>query len=192
MNTTARVLLLSLLVLAGAGHAAELEGVKLADRVRVDAQEIQLNGIALRTRYHFVKVYVAGLYLPQRATSAAGAIDAKGAKRIHLTMVREAGAEQFVESIMYGLRANNNEAQVARVKTQTDELMGMIRAIGTAKHGTSIVLDYAPSLDGTTLVVDGKAAGKPMAGEEFFRCLMRIWLGDKPVQEDLKKALLGG
>ena len=192
MNTTARVLLLSLLVLAGAGHAAELEGVKLADRVRVDAQEIQLNGIALRTRYHFVTVYVAGLYLPQRATSAAGAIDAKGAKRIHLTMVREAGAEQFVESIMYGLRANNNEAQVARVKTQTDELMGMIRAIGTAKHGTSIVLDYAPSLDGTTLVVDGKAAGKPMAGEEFFRCLMRIWLGDKPVQEDLKKALLGG
>ena len=192
MNTTARVLLLSLLVLAGAGHAAELEGVKLADRVRVDAQEIQLNGIALRTRYHFVKVYVAGLYLPQRATSAAGAIDAKGAKRIHLTMVREAGAEQFVESIMHGLRANHSEAQVARVKAQTDELMGMIRAIGTAKHGTSIVLDYAPSLDGTTLVVDGKAAGKPMAGEEFFRCLMRIWLGDKPVQEDLKKALLGG
>ena len=93
---------------------------------------------------------------------------------------------------MYGLRANNNEAQVARVKTQTDELMGMIRAIGTAKHGTSIVLDYAPSLDGTTLIVDGKAAGKPMAGEEFFRCLMRIWLGDKPVQEDLKRALLGG
>ena len=185
-----RILFLALL--AGSAGAAELEGVKLADRVRVDAQEIQLNGIALRTRYHFVKVYVAGLYLPQRASSAAGAIDAKGAKRIHLTMVREAGAEQFVESIMYGLRANNNEAQVARVKTQTDELMGMIRAIGTAKHGTSIVLDYAPSLDGTTLIVDGKAAGKPMAGEEFFRCLMRIWLGDKPVQEDLKRALLGG
>jgi len=28
-------------------------------------------------------------------------------------------------------------------------------------------------------------------GEDFYRALLRIWLGDKPVQEDLKKALLG-
>ena len=27
--------------------------------------------------------------------------------------------------------------------------------------------------------------------EPFNRVLMRIWLGDKPVQDDLKKALLG-
>jgi hypothetical protein len=30
-----------------------------------------------------------------------------------------------------------------------------------------------------------------MAGEEFFRMLLRIWLGEKPAQEDLKEALLG-
>jgi hypothetical protein len=30
-----------------------------------------------------------------------------------------------------------------------------------------------------------------MAGEEFFRVLMRIWLGERPVQEDLKRLLLG-
>ena len=54
------------------------------------------------------------------------------------------------------------------------------------------MLDYAPSADGTTLFVDGKPAGKPMAGEEFFRTLMRIWLGENPVEESLKKALLGG
>jgi len=185
------VFLLSMLLALPAG-AAELEGVRLEDRVRVDGQEVQLNGIALRKRYAFVKIYVAGLYLPAKATSVAVALGARGAKRIHLTMVREAGAEQFVESILAGMRANHSEAQLAAVKQQTDELMGMIRAIGTAKVGTSIVLDYAPSHDGTTLIVDGKAAGKPMAGEEFFRTLMRIWLGDNPVQEDLKKALLGG
>jgi hypothetical protein len=31
-----------------------------------------------------------------------------------------------------------------------------------------------------------------MAGEAFYRALLRIWLGENPVQEDLKKALLGG
>jgi hypothetical protein len=106
-------------------------------------------------------------------------------------MVREADAEQFVDSIMHGLRANNSEAQLAQVKPQIDDLMAMIRRQGTSQKGAIIVLDYAPSSDGTTLFVDGKAAGAPMAGEEFFRTLMRIWLGENPVEEGLKKALLG-
>jgi hypothetical protein len=159
--------------------------------VRVDGQELQLNGFGLRTRALFFKIYVGGLYLPEKSTSAGAALAAKGAKRIQLTMVREADAEQFVESIMHGLRANHSEAQLAAVKVQTDHLMAMIRKIGTSQKGVSIVLDYAPSSDGTTLFVDGKPAGRPMAGEEFFRTLMRIWLGEKPVDESFKKALLG-
>jgi Chalcone isomerase-like len=172
-------------------QAAELEGVTLEDRVRVDAQELQLNGFGLRTRALFFKIYVGGLYLPEKSTSAAAALTARGAKRIQLTMVREADAEQFVESILYGLRANHSEAQLAAVRLQTDHLMGMIRRIGTSQKGAIIVLDYAPSSDGTTLFVNGKPAGRPMAGEEFFRTLMRIWLGENPVQLDLKAALLG-
>jgi len=173
-------------------HAAELEGVTLEERIRVDGQELQLNGLALRTRYVFVKVYVAGLYLPARASTAQAAIEAGGAKRIILVMMREADAQQFVESIDAGMRANNSEAQIAAVKAQTDELMAMIRAAGQAKTGTRIVLDYQPSAGGTTLFVDGVAQGRPMAGEAFYQALLRIWLGDDPVQLDLKEALLGG
>lgn len=182
---------LALLFFSMTVNAAELEGVRLEDRVRVDGRELQLNGIALRTRYVFVKIYVAGLYLPEKATTADAALGTKGPKRIHLMMVRDAEAEQFVESIMHGLRANHSEAQLAPVQAQVDGLMGMIRRIGTSQKGASIVLDYAPSLDGTTLIVDGRPAGPPMASEEFFRMLMRIWLGERPAQEDLKKALLG-
>ena len=61
--------------------AAELEGVRLDDRVHVDGQPLELNGMALRTRYYF-KVYVAGLYLPTRVSSPARAIEGDGAKRI--------------------------------------------------------------------------------------------------------------
>ena len=67
----------------------------------------------------------------------------------------------------------------------------MIRAVGQAKKGARIVLDYAPSDGGTTLFVDGVAQGQPMAGEAFYQVLLRIWLGDNPAQEDLKEALLG-
>ena len=183
--------LLLILLFAGAAQAAELEGVKLEDRVRVDGQELQLNGIALRTRYQFFKVYVAGLYLPQKATTAQAAIDGRGPKRISITMVRDANADQFVESIDYGVRANSTEAELAAIKPQLDSLYGKIRAVKEARKGMRIVLDYAPAA-GTTLFVDGAAQGGPMPGEAFNRALLRIWLGDKPAQEDLKRALLGG
>jgi hypothetical protein len=55
----------------------------------------------------------------------------------------------------------------------------------------AIDLDWHPG-GGTQVTIDGKPAGQPIEGEDFYRALLRIWLGDKPVQDDLKKALLGG
>lgn len=172
-------------------HAAELEGVSLEERIRIDGEELQLNGLAVRTRFIF-QVYVAGLYLPAKAKMAKAAIESRGPKRIILVMLRDASAEQFVESIEAGMRANNSEAQIAQVRPQIEQLMAMIRAVGRSKKGARIVLDYALSEGGTTLFVDGVAQGKPMAGEEFYQVLLRIWLGEDPVQLDLKEALLGG
>jgi hypothetical protein len=173
-------------------NAAELEGVRLEDQIRVDGHDLQLNGIALRTRYVVFKVYVAGLYLPQKTGTPQAAIESHGAKRISLTMLRSADANEFVASIDHGLRANNSEAQLAEAKPQVDALYEKIRAVKEANKGMRIVLDYSPSSASTTLFVDGAAQGAPMAGEAFYRALLRIWLGDKPVQDDLKKALLGG
>ena len=183
--------LLLVLFLAGGAHAAELEGVKLDDRTRLDGEEIQLNGIALRTRYAVFKVYVAGLYLPQKTSSGPAAIDARGAKRMILVMMRDVSAEQFIESFDVALRSNNSGTQLAEVKAQTDELVARIRTIGEARKGTEILLDYLPSA-GTQLTVGGTARGKPIPGESFYRAILRSWVGDNPLQEDMKKALLGG
>ncbi len=182
---------LFLLILSTSAPAAELEGVTLEDRVRVDGQEIQLNGIALRTRYGIFKVYVAGLYLPQKTSSGPAAIDALGAKRMILVMQRDVSAEQFIESFDVALRNNNDEARMAEVQEQKEDLFARIRAIGEAKKGATIVLDYAPA-SGTTLAIDGDVKGKPMPGEAFYRAILRSWVGENPAQEDMKKALLGG
>jgi hypothetical protein len=60
-----------------------------------------------------------------------------------------------------------------------------------AKKGMAITLDWLPGT-GTQMTVNGKPGGAPIAGEDFYRALLRIWLGPRPVQDDLKKALLGG
>ena len=66
-----------------------------------------------------------------------------------------------------------------------------LQLINTGKPyiGMTITLDWTGAA--TQLTVNGKPAGKPIAGEDFYRALLRIWLGDKPVQNDLKKSLLG-
>ena len=183
-----RPLLVAALLATGA-HAGELEGVQLEDRVEVDGQALELNGMALRTRMFF-KVYVAGLYLPQKVTSAQTAIEGGGAKRIVLVMMRDASADQFCESIEHGLEANSSEADVERVKPQTEALFAKIRTVGEARKGMRIVLDYSPSAAATTLFIDGAARGGPMAGADFFRALLRIWLGERPAQPELKRMLL--
>ncbi len=185
-----RALGIFLLLASLPSAAAELEDVKLDDRIRAGAHELQLNGIALRKRAFF-KVYVAGLYLPAKATSAEAVLAAPGAKRMTMVMLRDVGAETFSASLADGLRDNLSEAELARLKPQIDELMATMQRIGEAKKGAVILLDYAPA-SGTSFAVNGTPQGKPIGDEEFFRALLRIWLGERPVSADMKSALLGG
>ena len=183
-----KLLLLAVLV-ASAAQGAELEGVKLPDKVPAAGAELELNGMGLRRRFVF-RVYVAGLYLPQKSQSAASVLAMPGPKRMTLVMLRDVGAQQFSEALLDGLRDNLSAAELERLKPQVDELMARMAQIGEAKEGSTIELDYTPSA-GTVMKVNGAPQGAPMAGEAFFQALLRVWLGEKPVQEDLKKSLLG-
>jgi hypothetical protein len=58
-----------------------------------------------------------------------------------------------------------------------------------AKKGMSIALDWTGTA--TEVLIDGKPAGAAIEGDDFYAALLRIWLGDKPVQDDLKRSLLG-
>ena len=65
------------------------------------------------------------------------------------------------------------------------------KTVGEAKKGDVIQLDFTPEA-GTRLVVNGQPRGNAIAGEEFYNALLRVWLGDKPADGDLKKGMLGG
>jgi hypothetical protein len=51
-------------------------------------------------------------------------------------------------------------------------------------------LDWLPE-SGTRLTFNGVAKGSDIPGEDFYRALLKIWIGDKPAQDDLKEHLLG-
>jgi hypothetical protein len=178
-----------LLLIAQAASAVEVAGVKLDDRTKLGASELVLNGAGVRTRAIF-KVYVGALYLPEAKSTAAEALASKGPKRVSMTLLRELSAQQLVDALSDGVRANHGEAERAALKGRMDALAGIMRGIGTAREKTVITLDYLPAT-GTRVTVDGAEKGEPIAGEDFYGALLRIWLGDRPVDESLKKAMLG-
>jgi hypothetical protein len=152
----------------------------------VGGQQLVLNGAGIRTRVVF-KVYVASLYLPAKASDVA-AVLAKAPRRIQMNLLRTLSPEQLVDALNDGLKENNSEAELAAVKAQTDQLMGIMRSFGEAKEGNVVTLDF---IDGATAVGFNGASRGTVPGEAFNKALTKVWLGDKPVQPDLKKALLG-
>jgi Chalcone isomerase-like len=181
--------ILVLLVIAFPSFAAEVAGVKLEDKDRVANADLVLNGAGLRKRAFF-QVYAAGLYLAEKKTVAADAIAAAGPKRVAMHMLRDVEAGQLSGALADGIKENHGEAEAKALEPRVKQLAAIMAEMKEAKKGMRITLDWLPAA-GTQVTVEGKPAGAPIPGEDFYRALLRIWLGEKPVQDDLKKALLG-
>ena len=180
-----------LCLLASGAVAAEVSGVKFEDRATLQpgGPTLVLNGAGLRTKFVF-KVYAAGLYLSERKAGAAEVLALAGPKRVSMVMLRDLKAEDLVNALNEGMEKNSPAAELEKLKPQTAELTRTMASIGEAKKGDVIALDFLPE-SGTRVLVNGAAKGSPIAGADFFRALLRVWLGDNPVEEGLKKALLG-
>jgi hypothetical protein len=186
----ARLIAVVMCLAAVVASAAEVAGVRIDDKTRVANTDLTLNGAGLRKRAFF-QVYAIGLYLPQKSSTPAAVLEQQGPKRIAIHMLRDVGADAFTEALADGIRANHSEAVAKALEPRIKELAAIMAELKEAKKGMAIALEWQPPT-GTVMLVNGAARGKPIAGEDFYRALLRIWIGDKPVQDDLKKALLGG
>ncbi|MEQ1917362.1 MAG: chalcone isomerase family protein [Gallionella sp.] len=169
--------------------AAELAGVKMADTVQLDGQQLVFNGAGLRTKFFF-KIYVAALYLTQKQTDGAAVMADEHVHRLALHIKHELGSEKLYNAFNDAIVSNQSPAQLAALDSQLKQMRQIFDTVHEVKPGDVIDLDYLPAT-GTQISVNGKAYGT-IAGAAFNRAMLQIWLGDKPVQNDLKKGLLGG
>jgi len=190
MATRLRAALLGLLATCAIPSlAADVAGVTLAPSVQVSGATLMLNGAGLRKRLFF-KVYVAGLYVARTSAQAAELISEPGPKRVAIHMLRDVGADTFTGALREGIEKNHSAVETAALEPRVEALAAVMKEVGETKDGMNISLDWIPG-SGTVIVVDGTARGKPIAGEDFYQALLRIWIGEHPAQDDLKKALLG-
>jgi Chalcone isomerase-like len=183
--------LLMLFTLLGFGNvqAFEVDSVNVAEKAKVgDGVELSLNGAGMRKRVFF-KVYVAALYLSEKKSTAEAVLTDAGPKRLALHIRRELSAEQLLEALNDGLKANNSPAELAPLESRLKDFDNIMTSVGKASPGNLITLDFIPGT-GTRVQLNGQTKGT-IEGEDFNRALLKIWLGNNPVQDNLKKALLG-
>ncbi|MCW5889657.1 MAG: chalcone isomerase family protein [bacterium] len=181
----ARLLLAMCLALAAAPAAArDVAGVAVADTTDVAGQTLHLSGAGVRTRWFF-EVYVAALYLPHPAHTAAEVLDGAGPRRVRLHMLRALGASRIAEAVSEAFARNAGDALPA-LQSRLTRLESLFPA---AEVGDRIDLTVA---GGHTEVAVNDVRRGTIEGADFGRALLAVWLGPDPVDADLKRALLGG
>lgn len=173
--------------MSGPVSALEIAGTHVDEHVRAGNTELALNGAGLRTRLFF-KVYVVALYVPQKSSDAAALLASNAPRRVVLKMLRDVDGDTLLGALKEGLHNNQSDAQLKAMQASLSQLEKIFQSVGTAKHGDAIVLDFAA--DGLAVTVNGGKRGQ-IADAAFGQALLGVWLGDKPVDADLKKALLG-
>jgi Chalcone isomerase-like len=175
------------LALCFSANALELKGVKVDETAQVDGSALVLNGAGLRQKMVF-KVYVAGLYLAQKTNEASAVINDSGNKRVSMYFLRELDAETLLKGMNEGFTDNNSATDMATIEPQMQSFRQMMTSAKEVKKGDVIVLDFTPA--GTQVNINGKSLGL-VKGEAFNKALLRVWLGNKPVDAALKKGMLG-
>lgn len=172
-----------LLTLAIPALARELKGISMPDRITVEGKQVVLNGMGLRTKMTF-KVYVAGLYVETATKNASMILSSDQIRRVEMVMMRDLGKEKIAEAVESGFE-KNSKAKMPVLKARLDQF---IAGLTDLKEGDKLVITYVP---GKGINVQSGAKTIAIEGKDFADAMFAVWLGEYPVDEDLKEGMLG-
>jgi hypothetical protein len=170
-------------------QAAELAGVRLDETVRVANQELRLNGAGIRYKAIF-KVYVAALYLADKKSTMQDVLSAAGAKRVTIVTLRDISSEELGRGFMSGIQQNIDRNEKSKLIGQLMKFGEIFASVPEGKKGDVITVDWIPGT-GMVIHLNGRKLADPIPDVAFYNALLKIWLGAKPVDAQLKPLMLG-
>jgi hypothetical protein len=189
LNALMSAAALSLSLACAPAAAVDVVGVKLDDTAKVGGKELKLNGAGVRVRAVF-KVYAIAVYLPKHETTVDGVMNSQGPRRVTLSMMRAVSGEELGQAFMAGINSNTDKDERKKFINQIAKLGEVFANNGDLKVGDLIHLDWVPGT-GVVMTFNGKQVAEPIPELAFYNAMLRIWLGDKPVDGALKPVLLG-
>jgi len=174
-------------VLSAPVLGAECIGVQVPDSVKAGDAELVLNGLGIRKATLLnVKVYVAGLYLPQKSGDAGQILGTDQPWQLSLHFVRDVDASDIRDAFDEGFK----KAAGGKLDALSKRIDALNAQMVDFKEGQHLSYAYEPA-KGTIVDANGKSGGA-IEGADFATTLLKISIGPEPPNEDLKSGLLGG
>jgi hypothetical protein len=167
----------------GASGAIRIEHATFAATAVAGETPLRLRGAGLLRWGFFVKVYAAALYVADE-----GGFDphADTARRLEFTYFVGFSADDLRGAADHVLRQNFTSEVLAPLRGRIDALH---EAYVNVRSGDRVTITYVPGR-GTELTLNGKSLAV-VEGADFARAYFAIFLGERPVDEGLRRALLG-
>jgi len=188
MKRTTAILFTCLALASQSPGAITIDGTEIPDTVTIpdSGATLLLNGAGIREKF-FVDIYVGALYLEKKMRDPAAILADNGPAGIlmHFTY-SEVSREKIIEGWEDGLADNLSAERMHSIKPRLEEFNALFR---TVVKGDVIHIDYVPD-SGTQVRINDELRGT-VEGNDFFRDLLRIWLGTEPASKSLKHDMLG-
>lgn len=174
---------------AEAREAMTIAGVSVPAVAQQSAGPLQLNGAGLRRKF-MLKVYVASFYTAKPVRTFQEAASPKLARRLQLHFMRDVSGKEMSEVLVKAISATSTPSEVGAASLGIAKLGEMVSARKSLKAGDTFIIDWIPG-EGTRLGINGQLESFVITEPEFNVTLLRVFLGQKPIDDDLKAELLG-
>jgi hypothetical protein len=176
--------------MAQAAGGVTLSGVRFEPEATVGGQKLLLNGAGVRFREVF-KVYAAALYAQSKLTTNDAVLKVTGPRRMHLVALRNVKGDDFGKLFTRAMEDNASREEFAKNVPNVIKMGQIFADARNFNEKDVILLDWVPGT-GTVIQHKGKLMTEPIKDVDFYVLLSKIWFGQKPADEALRVALLGG
>lgn len=184
----ALILLLSLqFSTVSAQTQLEVNGVTVPRKIEVQNKTMQLNGAGGRSKM-WLEVYVQALYLSQLSQDPKFIIDSDTEMAIRIEITSSMVSSNKLTKAMNAGFEKSAGSNLEELRPRIEQFKTLLSDPITEKD--VFVLWYNP-FDQTVNVIKNEVVKGKVPGFDFKKALFGIWLSDKPVDENLKKHLLG-
>ena len=187
MKSTLINFLLLTAICFGADAQVTLNNVTFPAKIKQDNTELTYNGGGIRKKLMF-KVYVSGLYLPEKSKNAVEVLGADKTQAVRLVITSGMiNSNNMSDAIQEGF----DKSLKGNSKPLQNQITSFIATFKSEpiKEGDIFEMWYVPGV-GVKSYKNG-VYKSTTAGLDFKKALFGIWLSDTPVDEDLKKSMLG-
>jgi hypothetical protein len=165
------------------------DGITLPRTIDFEGQELQLNGFGSRSKL-WTEVYIQALYISFLSDNANEILNSDATMAIRLQITSSlVTSKKLSKSLQKGIIKSIGEENLSKFTVQLDLLEKLLNREDT-NNGDNFNLIYTP-LDKSIWVYKNNILEGKIPGLEFKKAFFGIWLGQNPVDDDLKKSLLG-